>query len=80
MIWQLAETASDVPQFWLKPKSPGAGPESAMLLMLKASFPWFWSVTVCAALLVPTVWLENVRLEWDRLAMASLVVPFRATI
>jgi hypothetical protein len=38
-----------------------------MLVMLRVALPLFFSVTDCAALVVPTVWLENVRLLGVRL-------------
>src|SRR5207248_6548505 len=41
-----------------------------MLVTLSAVFPVLFSVTVCAALVVPTSWLANVRLVEERLTLA----------
>ncbi len=49
LIAQLAPAAIDAAQLLLAPKSPLA----AMLVMLKAAFPVFLSVTVCGALAIP---------------------------
>ena len=40
----------------------------AMLEMVKLVVPVFLSATVSAALVVPTDWVENVRLAGDRVA------------
>jgi len=55
---------------------------TAMLLMLRATFPVFVRVTVCEALVVPTVWLPKVRLVADRLSVgvALAPVPVRLTV
>ena len=55
-------------------------PEAAMLLIDREAVPVFFKVTVCAALVVPTVWLANVRLVGDKLtagvddAAAAIVI------
>jgi hypothetical protein len=69
------EVATLDPQLldWLK--SPGFAPASAMLEILKFSFPPFVRVMVWGALAVPAAWLENVRLLVDRLAVGPSPVP-----
>ena len=54
-----------------------------MLVMLSAALPELVSVTACEALVVPTVWLLNVRLVGDNPtagAVAEMPVPVRFTI
>ena len=54
LIVQLAPAATLVPQVFVCAKSPLLVPVTAMLVMLSAAVPLFVSVTVCAALVVPT--------------------------
>ncbi len=52
-------------------------------VMLNEALPLFVSVTFCAPLVVPTLWLANVRLVGDRLttgAGAVAPVPVRLTL
>jgi hypothetical protein len=51
-----------------------------MLVMLKAAFPVLLRVTFCAALVVPTFWLLNVRLVGERLVPAAAPVPVTLTV
>src|SRR5206468_10420164 len=53
-----------------------------MLLMARVAVPVFDSVTVCAALVVPTVWLAKVSEVGERLAVVvgAAPVPVRATV
>jgi len=58
-------------------------PVTAMLVMLNAALPVFVSVTACAALVVPTCWLVNVKLDADKLttgAGAGVPVPLRVMV
>ena len=48
--------------------------------MLNAAFPVLLRVTLCAALVVPTFWLLNVRLVGETLAPAAAPVPVRLTV
>src|SRR5437764_15173523 len=66
LMAQLAPAATDVPQVLVCMKSPLA----TMLVTLSATFPVLFSVTVCAALVVPSSWLANVRLVEERLTLA----------
>ena len=51
-----------------------------MLLSVSAAVPVLVSVTVCAALVVPTVWLANVRLVEDKLTTGiATAVPVSET-
>ena len=40
--------------------------------MLRVALPMFVSVTVCAGLVVPVVWLANVKLDGDMLAIGAV--------
>jgi len=51
-----------------------------MLVILKAIFPVLLRVTLCAALVVPTFWLLNVRLVGETLIVTVAPVPVRLTI
>src|SRR5438093_712554 len=53
-----------------------------MLLMARAAVPVFDSVTVCAALVVPKVWLAKVSEVGERLAVVvgAAPVPVRPTV
>src|SRR5437016_14500472 len=66
LMVQLAPAATDVPQVLVCMKSPLA----TMLVTLSAAFPVLFSVTDCAALVVPTSWFANVRLVGERLTLA----------
>jgi hypothetical protein len=48
--------------------------------MLKAAFPVLLRVALCAALVVPTFWLLNVKLVGERLVPAAAPVPVRLTV
>ncbi len=55
----------------------------AMLLMVSVAVPLLVSVTVCAALVVPTCWLLKVRLVLERVtagAVGATPVPVRLTL
>src|ERR1700730_772563 len=56
---QLAPAARLVPQLFVCAKSP----LTAIELIDADAFPVLCTVTVCAALVVPTLWLGNVRLD-----------------
>jgi hypothetical protein len=58
LIVQLLPAAREGPPPLVSLKSP----LEVMLVMVKAATPLFVSVTVCAALVVPTIWLLKVRL------------------
>ena len=66
-IVQLAFTARLVPQVLVCAKLP----EAAMLLNVSAAVPVLLSVTACVALVVPTVWLANVKLAGDKLTTGT---------
>lgn len=79
VIEQTAPTATlagDRGQVFVWAKSPVA----AMLEIVKGAPPLFASVTVCAALLVPTNWLPNVRLAGDKLTDEATPMPLRPTV
>ena len=56
---QVALTATDVPQVLVSAKSPVV----AMLLIAAAAVPVFLIVTAWLALVVPSVWVANVRVD-----------------
>ncbi len=77
VIVHLAPAATEV-QVLVSLKSPASVPESATFETVRlVTSPLFVMVTVCAALLVPTAWLENVRVVADREAAAAVAVPVR---
>src|SRR5574337_1257759 len=50
-------------------------PVTAMLVMLSTALPVLVRVTVCAALVVFTIWLAKVRPAADRLTAGAAVAP-----
>ena len=80
MIAQLAPAATLEPQVLVWAKSPLLVPVIEMLEMVSAAPPELESVMVLAALLVPTVWFEKVRLVGDRLTDAVAPVPVRPAV
>jgi hypothetical protein len=76
LIWQLDPIARDDLQVVVRVKLP----LMAVLMLLSAAVPVFVKVTVCAALVVPTVCAANVRLVVERLAMGAVPVPERVTV
>ena len=76
LMVQLAAGATEVPQVLVWAYCVLA----AMLVRLSAAVPGFDSVTVCAALLMPTAWLANVRLVGEKLTLDAAPVPVSATV
>ena len=54
LIWQVALAASELPQFWVKLKSPVLSPVSDMLRIFRVWTPVFWTVTCGDGLDFPT--------------------------
>ncbi len=82
LMVQFAPAATELPQLLVCAKSPLFVPVTAMLVRFSEALPVFESVTVCAALVVPTVWLVKVNEEAERLttgAEAAAPVPVRLT-
>jgi hypothetical protein len=78
LMVQLAPAATELPQVLVWAKSPLAETP----VRFSEALPVFASVTVCAALVVPTVWLVKVSEEAERLttgAEAAAPVPVRLT-
>ena len=67
-IVQLALAARLDPQLLVSAKLP----EAARLLIEREAVPVFFKVTLCAALVVATVWLANVRLVGDKLTTGAV--------
>jgi len=67
LMLQFPPDASEPPQLSVSAKSPLA----TMLLMVRVAVPVFDSVTVCAALVVPTLWLAKVSEVGERLATGA---------
>src|SRR5713226_7348650 len=63
LMLQEALTPKLAGQLLVWAKSPAFVPVTVILAMLSVTVPLLVSVTGCAELLVPTVWLPNVRLE-----------------
>ena len=80
VIVQVPPAATDVPHVFISAKSPGFVPVTAMLVTLKAAFPLFVTVTVCAAALVPTDWLPKLRMLAERPTPAEVPVPVKLTV
>jgi hypothetical protein len=70
LIVQLALAAMDAGQVLLCEKSPELPVEILMLVTDSVAFPVFVSVTTCALLPMPTIWLPKLRLVGDRLTAA----------
>ena len=82
LMVQLAPATTELPQVLVCAKSPLFVPVTTMLVRLSEALPVFESVTVCAVLVVPTVWLVKVSEEAERLttgAEAAAPVPVRLT-
>ena len=70
-IVHVAFTASVLGHVFVCAKSPELVPPIAMLPIVSGAVPLFVSVTDCAALVVPTCRLANVKLEGLRLALGA---------
>src|SRR5882724_11534491 len=51
-----------------------------MLLMVSVALPLLVSVTVCGVLVVPICWLGKVTMVGEKLTLAPIAVPLRATL
>ena len=71
MIEQLAPASNSLPQLLICRKSPLV----AKLVIRSEMLPVFVSVTVCAALVVPTSWDPNDKLGGEKLTSAIPVPP-----
>jgi len=80
LIVQLAPAATLNPQVLVWAKLLALVPDTVMLVMLKSAVPVFVSVTVCAALLVPTVSFPKATLEGETLTADAVPVPERVTV
>src|SRR6516225_1916386 len=78
LIVQLAPGATELPHVLVWAKSPGSAPVNPTLVILSVTVPGLFSVTDCAALLVPASWVANVRVLGDRAAIGvvEVAVPF----
>src|SRR5579864_3794733 len=78
LIVQFAPAATELPQVLVSPYCALA----KILVMLSAALPLLFSVTVCAALVVFSVWLANVKLAGDKLTagVPAAPVPARDTV
>src|SRR5208283_3468203 len=77
LIVQLLFAVSELPHVVVSEKSPGLVPVNPMLLMVRATFPVLLSVTVWAALGVPTLLVNGLVVVTP--AMGALSVPVRFT-
>src|SRR5258706_295368 len=76
LIWQLDPAASDDLHVVVREKAPLV----AMLMIFSAAVPVLVRVTVCAALVVSTLWEANVKLVVERLTIGIVPVPERVTV
>jgi len=80
LMVQLLLAATEPLHVLLCAKSPGLVPVSPTLLKFKEAFPLLLTVTVCAELVVPTVWLvANIMLAGLRFAVGPVPAPLRVT-
>jgi hypothetical protein len=75
VIVQFAPAASDAGQVFVCEKSVEFVPVAAIELIVSAAFPVLVSVTPWDALVVPTVWLENVNEAGLRLTAGAVATP-----
>src|SRR5437660_2191944 len=75
LMAQFPPTATELPQLSVSAKSPLV----EIVVIAKAAEPVFVSVTVCAALVVPTVWLAKVSEVGERLAIGVGAEPLPVT-
>ena len=80
LIEQLAPATRLAPHVLVWAKSPGLVPVRLTLVIVSGAVPVLDNVTVCAALVVPTVWLPNVREVGVAEATGPVPVPLRATV
>ncbi len=83
-IEQLAPAARLVPQLFVCVKSPLLAPVKAILEILSEELLPLVSAIACTALVVPTVWLPNVKADGDKLTggeaaalKAAKILPFQ---
>src|SRR5437870_12780187 len=67
LMAQFPPTAKELPQLSVSAKSPLA----AIVVMARVAVPVFVRVNVCAALVVPTVWLGKVSAAGEGLAVVG---------
>src|ERR1700685_230208 len=72
--------ATDVPQLFVWAKSPAFAPVRVMLERFSVAAPAFVSVTLCAALVVPTGLAANTRFAADKSTIGAAPVPASATV
>jgi hypothetical protein len=80
LIVQELPAATELPQLLLSAKLEAFVPEIVTLVMLNAAFPVFFSVTVFAALVVPTVCVPKARLVAERLAARTAAAAGKQTV
>ena len=78
LIAQLAPADNVVPQVLVRAKSAVLVPVKEMLRDVSVVVPMFFSVTVCAALVVLTVWLAKV--TFVGLTVTPLPTPLSETV
>jgi len=76
---QLLPAPRLLPQGLVRANWLAFAPVSAMLVMLSAASPVFLSVTVCAELVVPTVWFPKLRVVGFRETAGAAGVPVPVT-
>ena len=75
LIAQLVAAASELPQLLVSAKSPLLVPVMLMLLIVNVALPELLSVTMLAALVVPTAWFANETLVGARPMTGATPVP-----
>jgi hypothetical protein len=78
---QLAPAARLVPQLFKKKNEEAFAPVTVMLDMASVTPPVLVMVTCCDALVVPSAWFENERLEFEKVTVGGVPpVPLSAML
>ncbi len=80
LMVQLLPAPTELPQLFVWAKALALLPVNPMLLREREAFPVLLSVTVCAELVVPRVWLLKVKLAGLTPAVGAVPVPLRLTV
>jgi hypothetical protein len=80
LMVQLPLAATEPPQVLVWAKSPALAPVKLRPETVSMTLPVLLSVTVCAALVVPTDWELNVKLVAERLTAEEVPVPERPIV
>jgi hypothetical protein len=80
LMEQFAPAATLAPHVFVCEKSPLFVPVMAMLEIVNVAVPVLVSVTICTALLMPTIWLPKLMLLPPSVTMGATPVPVSVTV